>query len=401
MDTIEDDMTISTDVKQHLLRSFHESMLVAGWSFTGSGPNEKMRQMLVEFHVIHAELLLLEESHLEIIVDITRKMGNGMADYSRRAAVTGQLCIESIIDFDLYCHYAAGLVGEGLTRMFAQPGKDQPLPAELLALANSAGLFVQKVDIIRDFREDIEEQRCFWPKEIWGREVYGIALGRPAFTRMEEMYQPENEHQALWALSGMIVDALKHVLDILDYIHLVQQTQMFEFFALPQIISIARLNRCYMNSTIFHGETDIGRVETAFLVAQSSSSSAVVHVFRKYVRELRNKIVPEDPNYVDLLVACVKIELRIERHCSNVVSGHDGGNTPISGPDPCATPGQLAYKHVPDEDLEARARNIVASGRARSASWINQFAQTLSLTHNTLLVFLGLLGTFLLYKYRV
>lgn len=28
----------------------------------------------------------------------------------------------SLREYDLYCHYVAGLVGEGLTRMFAESG---------------------------------------------------------------------------------------------------------------------------------------------------------------------------------------------------------------------------------------------------------------------------------------
>jgi farnesyl-diphosphate farnesyltransferase len=33
----------------------------------------------------------------------------------------------------------------------------------------SAGLFLQKTNIIRDYREDLEEKRKFWPKEIWSK----------------------------------------------------------------------------------------------------------------------------------------------------------------------------------------------------------------------------------------
>ena len=61
LDTIEDDMTIPEEKKQILLRSFDEFALLHGWRFTESSPNEKLRQMLIEFNVIHEELVRLDE----------------------------------------------------------------------------------------------------------------------------------------------------------------------------------------------------------------------------------------------------------------------------------------------------------------------------------------------------
>ena len=29
------------------------------------------------------------------------------------------------------------------------------------------GLFLQKTNIIRDYREDIDDARIFWPKSVW------------------------------------------------------------------------------------------------------------------------------------------------------------------------------------------------------------------------------------------
>jgi farnesyl-diphosphate farnesyltransferase len=33
-------------------------------------------------------------------------------------------------------------------------------------LANNMGLFLQKTNIIRDYLEDVEQGREFWPKEV-------------------------------------------------------------------------------------------------------------------------------------------------------------------------------------------------------------------------------------------
>ena len=42
-------------------------------------------------------------------------MGHGMAEFSQRRIVTIENC-------DLYCHYVAGLVGIGLSELFAASG---------------------------------------------------------------------------------------------------------------------------------------------------------------------------------------------------------------------------------------------------------------------------------------
>lgn len=56
LDTIEDDMSIPDEVKQPILRSFHEKTVTPGWSFKDSGPGEKDRQLLVEYDVVVEEV---------------------------------------------------------------------------------------------------------------------------------------------------------------------------------------------------------------------------------------------------------------------------------------------------------------------------------------------------------
>jgi hypothetical protein len=42
-----------------------------------------------------------------------------------------------------------------------------PSIAQTEDLANSMGLFLQKVNIIRDYYEDLKDGRTFYPEEIW------------------------------------------------------------------------------------------------------------------------------------------------------------------------------------------------------------------------------------------
>ncbi len=65
-----------------------------------------------------------------------------------------------------YCHYVAGLVGIGLSRLFSASQLEDKVVGEDTYLSNSMGLFLQKTNIIRDYLEDVEQDRLFWPKEV-------------------------------------------------------------------------------------------------------------------------------------------------------------------------------------------------------------------------------------------
>lgn len=85
--------------------------------FAIDGPNEKDRQLLVEFDVIIEGFLKLKPAYQTIIADITKRMGNGMAHYA-----TAGIHVNTTADYDEYCHYVAGLVGLGLSEMFSACG---------------------------------------------------------------------------------------------------------------------------------------------------------------------------------------------------------------------------------------------------------------------------------------
>ena len=64
LDTVEDDETLDPDLKQELLRSFDKYTVTPGWSFHGSGPNEKDTIVLVEYDQIIYEVGLLPAEYV-------------------------------------------------------------------------------------------------------------------------------------------------------------------------------------------------------------------------------------------------------------------------------------------------------------------------------------------------
>jgi farnesyl-diphosphate farnesyltransferase len=191
-----------------------------------------------------------------IIIDICLKMETGMADFAHKAATTGSIYLDAVADYDLYCHYVAGLVGEGLSRIWSASGKEASFVGEQLVLSNSMGLLLQKTNIIRDYREDVDDSRFFWPREIWGDPKYG-------FTEMKDMYQPGSEQRAQWVQSAMVLDALRHATDSLDYLRLLKNQSVFNFCAIPAAMAMATLALCFGNPEMFKRNIKIRKAEAA------------------------------------------------------------------------------------------------------------------------------------------
>ena len=77
------------------------------------------------------------------------------------------------------------------------------------------------------------------------------------------MYAPENEKQALWALSGLVVDVLRHAPDCLEYLRLLGNQSVFSSCAIPQLMVIATINLVFTNPQIFQGNIKIRKAEAA------------------------------------------------------------------------------------------------------------------------------------------
>src|SRR6266498_3717672 len=111
------------------------------------------------------------------------------------------------------------------------------------------GLFLQKINIIRDLTEDLTESRKYWPKQIWSKYVKEI----------EELILPKNKMNSIYCLSEMILNTLLHVIDCLDYLFQVKNDDIliFGFAAKPLIVAYATLALAFKNHKIFTAENKI------------------------------------------------------------------------------------------------------------------------------------------------
>jgi len=193
LDTIEDDMAIPVSIKLPALATFAADMQNPEWRHRcGYGPYIRLMD---EYPRVTRVLLRLEPRYRAVIVDVAGRMASGMAEFLERE-------VDTVDDWDRYCHYVAGLVGIGLSSLFALSGledasfgKDAGAEDPEATSSNHMGLFLQKTNIVRDYLEDVTEEpapRMFWPRAVWGRYAkrragrwrarsadFGLAVPRP------------------------------------------------------------------------------------------------------------------------------------------------------------------------------------------------------------------------------
>ena len=265
------------------------------------GPNEKDRILLEQFDVVITEYQCLPLECQVVIKEITKKMGDGMAEFASTGnSVTDT--VKNLKEYDLYCYYVAGLVGEGLTKLFVACKLADPIYLQKLYLSHSMGLFLQKTNIIRDFREDLDDGRLFWPKDVWSKYA----------SHPSDFTKPENEQKALTCLSELILNALGHAVDTLTYLSALRDQSVFNFCSIPQAMAMATLATIFRNKNIFHKNVKIRRGQTAQIITLCCNFKNVCDLFVKFAKEIQAKNDSSDPFYLQISVACGKIEKFVE-----------------------------------------------------------------------------------------
>ncbi|RXH88386.1 hypothetical protein DVH24_042457 [Malus domestica] len=240
LDTVEDDTSIATDVKVPILLAFHQHIYDPEWHFACGTNNYKV--LMDEFHHVSTAFLELGNGYQEAIEDITKRMGAGMAKFILKE-------VETIDDYDEYCHYVAGLVGLGLSKLFHAAGKED-LASD--SLSNSMGLFLQ------------------------------------------DLKYEENSEKAVQCLNDMVTNALIHMEDCLKYMAALRDPAIFKFCAIPQIMAIGTLALCYNNIEVFRGVVKMRRGLTAKVIDRTKSIDDVYGAFFDFASVIKSKVDKND-----------------------------------------------------------------------------------------------------------
>lgn len=270
LDTIEDDMVTfkgKPKTKEALLRGFWKRLSHPGWSLQTIGEADE-RVLLQEFSNVLSVFHSLPKQDQTIIAEVTRDMGNGMADFFRNDVRLGTASLE---EYNLYCHYVAGLVGQGLTRLFVAHGKEDIALLNMMKEADEMGMFLQKTNILRDYLEDLNEGRTFWPRDIWQKYASSLLELRTG-----------DKHKSLECLNELLLDAYTHVPSVIRYLESIKDPQVFKFCAIPQVMAIATLERLVNNPDVFTGIVKVRKGLMLSLFQHTSSIEEVKGIFSTY-----------------------------------------------------------------------------------------------------------------------
>ncbi|MFW5999243.1 MAG: phytoene/squalene synthase family protein [Halanaerobiaceae bacterium] len=177
------------------------------------------------------------------------EMNEGMQEYLEKP-------VDTFSDLDEYCYYVAGTVGGFLTDLVVYLS-DLSGASEKLLEENfvDAGLFLQKVNIIRDIKRDLRKrEKNFWPlKEL------GISP--------EELLDENCKERAMAALDKMLRDVKRHIPGLQSYMETLPQEfcGYRRFFAVNNTLGLATLNKMENNPDVFYGRRKVKVSKLNFL----------------------------------------------------------------------------------------------------------------------------------------
>mmetsp|Transcript_25712 Transcript_25712/g.43085 ORF Transcript_25712/g.43085 Transcript_25712/m.43085 type:complete len:469 (-) Transcript_25712:309-1715(-) len=301
LDTVEDDMAIEEATKIPMLLKFYEKCVDR--SFVMECGTGEYKRLMKEYPLVVDAFLQLKPEYQKVIEQITKEMGEGMAEFIPKEVVTTE-------EYNQYCHYVAGLVGIGLSKLFAASELETEELLEMDDVADAMGKFLQKTNIIRDYLEDIDEEpapRMFWPKEIWGEYA----------EKLEDFKDPANADAALQCLNHLITDALHHLPDCFAYMAKLDSPSVFQFCAIPQVMAIATLSECYNNHKVFTNVVKIRRGLSARICLEVTDMGKFCKAVLFFADTLVAKVQPIltlDPNATETYKALETVEDLCAQH---------------------------------------------------------------------------------------
>lgn len=304
LDTIEDEMTAfaSHAIKvEHLVDFYKNALNDPTWTLDGIGEGDEKR-LLQEFPKCQMIFSKLSADSRAVISDITERMATGMAEFVDKDMGQGT---KDVKEYNRYCHFVAGLVGEGLSRLFAASGLEKESFVSDLHLSDQMGLFLQKVNIIRDYLEDYVDGRAWWPQSVWKKYSKSGDLGY--FSQQED---PEARKLSLQCLNELVTDALELAPDCLAYMSKLQCVEVFRFCAIPQVMAIATLDALYGNPKVFTGVVKIRKGMSCKLILSTNTMPELHSIFYEFATSIAKKARDEkkrgvvDPSLDRTIKAC-------------------------------------------------------------------------------------------------
>ena len=207
--------------------------------------NPKYRDLVKNMKSVLAVHSSFDEATKECMVRWLKEMNFGMQKFLKQE-------VYSFDDLDEYCYYVAGTPSGFLTELIRKRSKNLSKENSAILKENERdfGLFLQKVNIIRDFREDIlDNEKIFWPGFLF--EKYEV--------KPEELLNKTNEEKSMAILDYMLDNAFKHIEPVKAYLNAIpdEYAGFRAGAAVNFAMGVATLDTMRNNNEVFFGEKPV------------------------------------------------------------------------------------------------------------------------------------------------
>jgi len=214
VDTIEDEPALTNSQRVELCSQFVD---VVGGTESAENVSRKLLPLLsdstipAEHELIRALPRVIAITHnfpkpqYQALLTCVRTMAHGMPLFQESEISHG---LPTLNDFDQYCYYVAGCVGEMLTKLFCDYSTEIKQHREQLqTLAVSFGQGLQMTNILKDIWDDRQRNVCWLPRDVFQQCGYDLSRLSPD-TNTPEFQQ---------GLSYLVSLAYQHLENALRY----------------------------------------------------------------------------------------------------------------------------------------------------------------------------------------
>jgi len=229
----------------------------------------RLQASLVKHHFDHEDNLM---RHIGPVLHVYFSLPLGVraiicrwiSEMNKHARIYNNKLITTFKEQNIYCYYAAGVVGHLLTDLFSSYGSySGEKKKQLHALAAAFGLALQKVNIIKDLHKDVQEKRYYWPQTLL--KNYGLTY--------KTLFQAKHFAKASKVLDQMLADALPSLDKAAQYIMLLPKrplrVRVFCLIALLMAVYSLGEYRRRFHELIQGGEVKMPRKQVLHIVRKS------------------------------------------------------------------------------------------------------------------------------------
>ena len=297
-DTIEDSPHIERHEKQIRLMQLHnllikaenrsdlsEEDIISLYKAIDSEKGDDHR-LLTQSSQLFEILKKLPQKQQTIIYHWVAEMALGMAEYSQMAPKTnGEIAaLRDLADWDRYCYFVAGTVGNMLTDLFTSYYElPEDIVKDLSRFATSFGLGLQKVNVIKDVPDDRARGVCFLPISLMAK--YNLNPSR--------LSDKLHENEIREFVAELTELTLVHLDDAIKYTALfpARYKGVRMFLTVPILLAVETLNLIKNNpiQTMTGPPVKISRKDVARLVATAARYSSSNEGLKRYYLKMKNK----------------------------------------------------------------------------------------------------------------